>query len=78
MSLFDPPVDENFDGELVGLPGRMFRRVHDTDLAPGKRMDQLGCKVCCFETPDVAVTDQCARVTCAPVNEIWTHYEEVK
>lgn len=78
MSLFDPPINENFDGALVGQPGRTFRRVHDTNLDQTIKVDVLGCGICCFETSGVAVTDQCAKVDCSPVNDIWTHYEELK
>lgn len=77
MSLLDLPLDTDFNGTLVGLPDRTFRRVHDKDLHPRQKMDQSGCKVCCFELENVGVTDQCAKVTCGPVNEIWTHFIEV-
>lgn len=73
MSLFNPPINEDFDGVLIGQPGRTFRRVFDADVQP-----PLGCAGCCFNGNEDAFTDECARVTCHPVTEIWTHYEEIK
>lgn len=79
MNLFNPPINENFDGAKVGLPGRVFRRVHDTDLDETSKMSVFGCEQCAFDQDgELSSFGSCAYFTCSPVNETWTHYEEVK